>query len=102
MQIQTWLIQQEHSVLRLASGRVSRERNVESEEPLKTSAPVVEVNLNIVGARRVRDDRIKVVRVQVETNLECAILPKPFDFGTDNCASAIRELISCLEIVLPV
>src|SRR6185312_2585257 len=100
MQVQAGLIQKEHGVLRMASVCVSRERDVEGEEPLKASAPVVEIDLSVVGARWVRDDCVKVVRVEVEANLECTVLPKPLNLARDNGAGTVRELIPRLVVVL--
>ncbi len=102
MQIQARLIEKEHSVLRMASVRISRECNVEGEEPLKTSTSVVEVHLNVVSARWVRDDCVEVVRVKVEANLERAVLPQPLNLTSNNSAGAVRELVSRFVIVLPV
>ncbi|MNY18418.1 hypothetical protein D3C86_1517970 [compost metagenome] len=102
MQIQARLIQQQYSVLRMASVRVSRERDVEGEEPLKTSAPVVEVNLYVVGARWIRDDCVEVVCVEVESNFERAILPQPLNLTRDNSTGTVRELVPRFVIVLPV
>ena len=102
MQIQARLIEQENSVLCMAPVRVSRECDVEGEEPLKTPAPVVEVNLYVVGARWVRDDCVEVVCVEVEANLERAILPQPLNLTRDNSAGPVRKLISRFVIVLPV
>ena len=100
MQIQARLIQQDDRVLSLAAIGVCRERDVESEEPLEPTTSLVEVDLHVIGTCGVRDDRVEVVRVEVEANLERAVFPEALDLASHNGARSVRKLVSRFVVTL--
>lgn len=69
MKMQTRLVKQEDRAVRIATLRVSRESDVECEEPAQTPAALVEIDLNVVESIRVRNERVQVRPVDLKAHL---------------------------------